>query len=59
MSAEGIEAEVAVVGCESRETGFAVRGSFGQGYCWSPEAWTPAHLFELKDAPKSKAAGAS
>jgi hypothetical protein len=59
MSAEGMEAEVAVVGCESRETGFAVRGSFGQGYCWSPEAWTPAHLFELKDAPKAKAAGAS
>ena len=54
-----IEAEVTVVGCESREGGFALRGIFGQGYRWSPAEWTPAHLFELKDAPKAKAAGAS
>ena len=59
MDAEGIEAEVTVVGCESREGGFALRGIFGQGYRWSPAEWTPAHLFELKDAPKAKAAGAS
>ena len=59
MSAEGIEAEVSVVGCQSRESGFVLQGTFGEGYRWSPEAWTPAHLFELKDAPKSKAAGAS
>jgi hypothetical protein len=59
LSAEGIEAEVAVVGCESRESGFALKGTFGQGYRWSPEAWTPAHLLELKSAPKAKAAGAS
>lgn len=59
MSADGIEAEVAVVSCESRESGFALRGTFGQGYRWSPEEWTPAHLLELKGAPKSKAAGAS
>ena len=57
MSAEGIEAEVSVVGCDSRESGFALEGTFGQGYRWSPEAWTPAHLFELKAAPKAKAAG--
>ena len=60
MSSEGIEAEVCVAGCEDREGGFALKGTFGQGYRWSPEAWTPAHLFELKDdAPKAKAAGAS
>jgi hypothetical protein len=59
MSAEGIEAELTVVDCQARETGFALQGAFGGGYCWSPDEWTPAHLFELKDAPKSKAAGAS
>ncbi len=59
MAADGIEAEVTVVNCQSREGGFAVTGTFGQGYRWSPQAWTPAHLFEVKDAPKAKAAGAS
>jgi hypothetical protein len=59
LSAEGIEAEVAVVRCESREDGFALQGAFGEGYRWSPAAWTPAHLFEVKDAPKAKTAKAS
>ncbi len=59
MSAEGIEAEVSVMACENREDGFALSGIFGEGYRWSPEAWTPAHLFEVKGAPKAKAAGAS
>lgn len=59
LSADGIEAEVSVAGCESREGGFALKGTFAQGYRWSPQAWTPAHLLELKDAPKAKAAGAS
>ena len=59
MSADGIETVVSVVGCESRKSGFALKGTFGQGYRWSPKVWTPAHLFELKDAPKAKAAGAS
>jgi hypothetical protein len=59
LAADGIEAEVTVVNCEGRESGFVLKGTFGEGYRWSPEEWTPAHLFELKDAPKSKAAGAS
>jgi hypothetical protein len=59
LSADGIEAEVSVVACEDRGDGFALSGTFGQGYRWSPEAWTPAHLLELKGAPKAKAAGAS
>jgi len=59
MAADGIEAEVTVVNCQSREGSFSLKGTFGQGYRWSPEEWTPAHLFEVKDAPKSKAAGAS
>lgn len=59
MSAVGIEAEVSVVACEDREDGLALSGLFGQGYRWSPQTWTPAHLFEVKGAPKAKAAGAS
>ena len=59
MTAEGIEAELTVVACEGRESGFALKGTFGRGYRWSPEEWTPAHLFKLKDAPKAKAARAS
>lgn len=59
LSAEGIEAEVSVLACEDRQDGFALSGVFGQGYRWSPKAWTPAHLLELKGAPKAKAAGAS
>ena len=59
LAADGIVAEVTVVNCEGRESGFTLKGIFSQGYLWSPEAWTPAHLFELKDAPKSKAARAS
>ena len=59
MSADGIEAEVTVVDCEDGENGFSLKGNFGQGYRWSPEAWTPAHLFEVKETPKAKAAGAS
>lgn len=57
MAADGIEAEVTVVNCEGRENGFVLEGTFGEGYRWSPEEWTPAHLFELKDASKAKAAG--
>lgn len=58
LSAEGIEAEVSVVDCESRDGGFALRGTFGEGYRWSPQAWTPAHLLKVKGAPKAKAIGA-
>ena len=59
MAADGIEAEVTVVNCDARESGFTLKGTFGLGCRWSPEEWTPAHLFELKGAPKEKAAGAS
>ena len=59
MVADGIEADLTVSESEARESGFTLKGTFGRGYHWSPQAWTPAHLFELKDAPKAKAAEAS
>ena len=59
MDADGIEADLTVSESEARESGFTLKGTFGRGYRWSPEEWTPAHLFELKDAPKAKAAEAS
>lgn len=59
MAADGIEADLTVSESEARESGFTLKGTFGRGYHWSPQAWTPAHLLELKSAPKAKAAEAS
>ena len=59
VAAEGFAAQLTVSQCEVREDSYVIRGDFGGGYRWSPQKWTPAHLYEVKDVPKTKAAGAS
>ena len=59
ISADGYEAMVTVTKFDVREDGYAVRCDFAHGFEWSPSLWTPAHLYEVKGAPKTKAAGAS
>ena len=59
VAADGFAAQLTVTQCEVREDTYVIRGDFGGGYRWSPQKWTPAHLYEVKDVPKTKAAGAS
>ncbi len=57
VEADEFRAEVRVSGCDVREDSFLVRARFAEGYRWSPDKWTPAHLYELKSSAEGKGAG--
>jgi hypothetical protein len=59
LSADGFESAVTITSCDVREDAYVLRCEFSEGYCWNPQLWTPAHLYEVKGVPKAKSAGAS
>ena len=52
------EVGVAVTGCSVRADDFQVEARFDGGFQWSPEVWSPDHLFR-PPRPERKARGAS
>lgn len=45
IRARGLEVDVRVAFCNVRENDFAAGLRFENGFQWSPEVWTPDHLF--------------
>jgi len=45
IRADGFDALVSVAFCNVRENDFAAGLRFENGFRWSPEAWTPDHLY--------------
>ena len=58
VEADGFEQTTVVDACAQRETDYLVELRFSNAFRWTPEVWTPEHLY-LPQAPKSKAKRAS
>jgi hypothetical protein len=58
VQADGFERNALVAACSQRETDYLVELRFTDGFRWTPEVWTPEHLY-LPEARKSKAKRAS
>ena len=54
VQTDGFEQNTVVAACSQRETDYLVELRFSDGFRWTPEVWTPQHLY-LPEAPKSKA----